>query len=161
MNTLELVQAIKDEKDSSGAGYYKTYVLDDVVVKVYEDKDRHSEDVEKHLVLDNKQLTPKMLAEFYHNGKWYLVIEKIACFDVEVRKAGARHNRITRDELHEAYYDAMYAVRDSLRDELRKYEEKLRRKGYLVQDPHGGNFGRNTNGKLVCLDEGSLFKIWR
>lgn len=160
MNVLELVQAIKDEHDSTGAGYYQTYVLDDIVVKVYEDKDSHEADVQKHEDLDRSRLLPKMIAEFYHSGKWYLVVEKIACFDVEVRKTGARHNRITRDELHEAYYDAMYAVRNSLHDELEKYENKLFKKGYWVQDPHGGNFGRFADGKLACLDEGALRKRW-
>lgn len=160
MNVLELVQAIKDEHDSTGAGYYKTYILDDVVVKVYENKDCHEADVQKHEELDRSRLLPKMITEFYHNEKWYLVVEKIVCFDVEVRKAGARHSHTDRDEYHEAYYDAMDEVSRDLSDEIGEYEHKLYKKGYWVQDPHGGNFGRFADGKLACLDEGALRKRW-
>jgi hypothetical protein len=147
---LEIVQKIKDAEDSSGVGYYTTYLVDKMVIKVYDIKadsyyDFYREDIRKHVDLDDTKLIPKMITNFIHDDCGYLVVERIKCLNDKFRKGRS-----------ENYYDLndMYMPDDFEKnvEELRMYLEDY---GYCLDDEHIGNFG--WSGKyFMCLDEGCL-----
>jgi hypothetical protein len=150
---LEILEKIEKAENSSGIGYYTTYLLDDVVVKRYNLDDfddvppLYHEDIQKHIDLDDTLLIPKMISNFVHGNHGYLVVERIVCLNDKYRKGRA-----------EDYYhlDKQYRPRDFEKnvEELRIYLED---QGYSLDDEHVANFG--YKGKyFMCLDEGCIYR---
>jgi hypothetical protein len=153
---LEILEKIEKAEDSSGVGYYTTYLLDDVVVKKCNLDDYegyvpclYHEDIQKHIDLDDTLLIPKMISNFTHGKHGYLVVERIVCLNDSYRKGRA-----------EEYYGTIIERNNWPRDfeknveELRMYLED---QGYGLDDEHPGNFG--YKGKyFMCLDEGCIFR---
>lgn len=151
---LEILEKIEKAEDSSGVGYYTTYLLDDVVVKRYYldgyDSDvpcLYKEDIQKHIDLDDTLLIPKMISNFIHGKHGYLVVERIVCLNDSFRKGrSVDYYHLNRE----------YAPRDFEKnvEELRMYLED---QGYSLDDEHIANFG--YKGKyFMCLDEGCIYR---
>jgi hypothetical protein len=150
---LEILNKIKDAEDSSGVGYYETFMVDDIVVKRY-DLDHYEEefnnDIQKHIDLDQENLVPKMISNFIHNRDGYLIIEKISCLNDHFRKGKASNSYGTIAQ--EKYQpDNFWDLVEELRNDLAFFD-------YMLDDEIIDNFG--WKGKtFMCLDEGCLKKI--
>jgi hypothetical protein len=147
---LEILQKIEKAEDSSGVGYYTTYLLDDVVVKRYyldNDFALYHEDIQKHIDLDDTLLIPKMISNFVHGNHGYLVVERIRCLNDSYRKGRS---------VDYYYLNREYTPRDFEKnvEELRMHLED---QGYGLDDAHIANFG--YKGKyFMCLDEGCIYR---
>lgn len=149
---VELLDKLDNAIDCTCTGYYNTYVVDNLVIKEYLDKEEFEEDVFIHQVLDKHDLMPKMVANFYHKSYAYLVVEKIYCFDEVVEKT-ARNLRKSE------YFFQCKKMRDSFNfnwdNKVREYRKEVKKhKINLGEDDHIGNFGLTPNGTFVALDEG-------
>lgn len=150
---LEILEKIKDAEDSSGVGYYETFMVDDIVVKRYDlnsYQDKFDEDIQKHIDLDEENLIPKMITNFTHKYYGYLVVEKIGCLNDPYRKGKASNSYGTLAQ--EKYQPEKFIdLVEELRNDLACFD-------YMLDDEIIDNFG--WKGKtFMCLDEGCLKKI--
>ena len=150
---LEILNKIKDAEDSSGVGYYETFMVDDIVVKRY-DLDHYEEefnnDIQKHIDLDQENLVPKMISNFIHNRDGSLIIEKISCLNDSFRigKACDTYGTFAQEKYQP---DNFWTLVEELRNDLACFD-------YMLDDEIIDNFG--WKGKtFMCLDEGCLRKI--
>jgi len=150
---LEILNKIKDSENSSGVGYYETFMVDDIVVKRYDldhYEDQFDDDIQKHIDLDEENLIPRMISNFVYNGFGYLVIEKISCLNDPYRKGKVSNSYGTFAQ--EKYQpDNFWDFVEELRNDLACFD-------YMLDDEIIDNFG--WKGKtFMCLDEGCLRKI--
>lgn len=135
----KVLEVVTDANDSSGTGYYRTYIGDDIVVKVYENKKWFDEDIEKHEDLDDLDLLPKMITNFCYEDKFYLVLEKI------IPACGIKDSD-------------RYDILDNLRKDgsISTLDKAYEKAGYSLMDVNAFNFGYRKDGTFMCLDEGCL-----
>ena len=150
---LEILQKIEKAEDSSGVGYYNTYLLDDVVVKeyYYDFIDEYNLDIQKHIDLDDSLLIPKMISNFVYGDGLYLVVERIECLNDSYRKGKAKD-----------YYDNVYAVKYTPSDFEKNVEElrmHLENRSYSLGDEIIDNFGWKNKKYFMCLDEGCIERM--
>jgi hypothetical protein len=152
---INIIEKIKKENESSGVGYYKTYIVDNLVVKIYDLSNItlfkfYKDDIKKHVDLDDSLLIPKMISNFIHENCGYLVIEKIKCLNERYRKGKASD-----------YYDREFENRykpDDFEKNVEELKMYLEDYGYFLDDDEIiANFGWKGN-YFMCLDEGCLIK---
>jgi hypothetical protein len=132
----EVIAKIPSTKRSPGNGYYTVYIVDDVVIKRYTDKDKFENDIEKHMNLDRTGLVPRMLSSFYTEDFMYLIVEKVDAFGADIDTEGRGGYSTELNNLFRRVENT-----DKFKDDLSEITKKLRRKGYDLFDTHAGNFG--------------------
>lgn len=154
MNLREIVGKIDESQRSPGCGYYQVFVVGELVIKRYSDKEYFDKDVEKHKKLDGKGVIPAMVANFCDLYHMYLVVEKVETLDNA--QPGDRGDYGYK---HELFEDVWVEIEESadFKENLSILEEKLESLGYQLWDAHAGNFGYRGD-DFVCLDEGCFVK---
>jgi|688.fasta_scaffold244412_1 hypothetical protein len=159
MNFHALIEKLKSEKikRSPGNGYYKTYVLDDIVIKEYMFKENFDKDIQKHKDLDDAGLLPRMLGSLCTLDGMYLFVEKIDALGADLAK------KLPNDKYKRYLIDGKIDdfCKETERDEnfineLKKIRNELSHLKYFLEDIHALNFGYK-DGRMICLDEGCFF----
>lgn len=153
---MEILEQIKDIDSSPGAGYYEVFILKDMVVKKYWNKKKFETDVKIHEKLDDFDLIPRMIANFEHDEDFYLIVEKVECFDKMVNIKGEIFGLYPRD-----YFEKLDEIESSpeYKQNEKEYIKRLNNHGYKLVDIHCGNFGLKKDKTFVCLDEGCFQEI--
>lgn len=153
MNTQNIVEQIKGSKPSKGySEEYDVYVFDEIVVKVYHDKESFEADIQLHKKLDQHHLLPKMITSFCTDEAMYLVVEKINALFAEDFKPGGVGANSANQALRE------YEKSEKWITMVEDYEEKIKKyTKSVIYDTHPGNFGYDKSGNFMCLDEGCFW----
>lgn len=140
---IKFIEAIENGIDYSGSSCVSTYCCGDFFIKKFYDIDLYLMYVKTHNDLDDSCIIPKMLDNFVHDDCGYIVVEAVEQLDKDlIDKLGVNSDEALHDNIED--YET----------ELSMLIDEADRKGYDVDDIHRGNFGFNSQGDFVCLDEG-------